>query len=283
MLMPRFRATISPRSIEYCMAPAPLKAIAVGFGGVANSVLFFGTMEERRKHPRVKPDPLFRVQCYTADFAENPLHRHNLAVRVLDLSARGACIVTSGRLRIGAPLVLAIDIPDTATRFRGKVVVRWAQSVEKQGREAHVAGLEILEVQECQGERVEFMSGIAGRNLTADDNRQKHRRLLVKEAEVTCTVSGLFSFSGNIAKTLVDISEGGCKLVLEKKVDPDHKVKLHFAFKHPALKVTTEGIVRSCVRDTMVLAPKYDTGIEFHNMPNSDSANLRLVLKSLSE
>jgi c-di-GMP-binding flagellar brake protein YcgR len=243
-------------------------------------------MQERRKHPRVKPDPLFHIQCYTADFAENPLHRTNLAVRCMDLSARGACIVTPGRLRIGAPLVLAINIPDTATRFQGRAVVRWAQSVEKQGREAHVAGLEILEVQECQGERVEFMSGAAGRSLLAADNRQKHRRMLVKEAEVTCTVSGLMGalgFSGNIAKSLVDISEGGCKLVLEKKVEPDHKVKLHFAFKHPALKVSTEGIVRSCVRDTMVLAPKYDTGIEFHNIPNSDAANLRLVLKSLSE
>jgi c-di-GMP-binding flagellar brake protein YcgR len=244
------------------------------------------SMQERRKHPRVKPDPMFRIQVYTADFAENPLHRTNLAVRCLDLSARGACIVTPGRLRVGAPIVVAIDIPDTATRFRGKAVVRWSQSVEKQGREAHVAGVEVLEVQDCQGERVEFMSGRAARNLVAADNRQKHRRVLVSEAEVTCTVSGLMGalgLSGNIAKSLVDISEGGCKLILEKKVEPDHKVKLHFTFKHPALKVGTEGIVRSCVRDTMTLAPKYDTGIEFQNMPNEDAAHLRLVLKTLSE
>jgi len=241
-------------------------------------------MQERRRHPRVKPDPLFRIQVYTSDFAENPLHRTNLAVRVLDLSARGACIVTPGRLRIGAPVVVAIDIPDTATRFRGKAVVRWSQSVEKQGREAHVAGVEILNVQECQGERVEFMSGAAAKNLQAADNRRKHHRVLVSETQVTCTVSGLMGgLSGNIAKSLVDISEGGCKVILEKKVEPDHKVKLHFAFKHPALKVDTEGIVRDCVRDTMALAPKYDTRIEFQNMPNEDAARLHLVLKSLSE
>ena len=241
-------------------------------------------MQERRKHPRIKPDPLFRIQVYTSDFAENPLHRTNLAVRVLDLSARGACIVTPGRLRIGAPVVVAIDIPDTATRFRGKAVVRWSQSVEKQGREAHVAGVEILNVQECQGERVEFMSGAAAKNLLAADNRRKHHRVLVSETQVTCTVSGLMgAFGGNIAKSLVDISEGGCKVILEKKVEPDHKVKLHFAFKHPALKVDTEGIVRDCVRDTMALAPKYDTRIEFQNMPNEDAARLHLVLKSLSE
>jgi hypothetical protein len=240
-------------------------------------------MQERRRHPRVKPDPLFRIQCYSAEFAENPLHRTNHAAKCLDLSARGACIVTPGRLRVGAAIVLAIDIPDTATRFRGKGVVRWSQSVEKQGREAHVAGLEILEVQECQGERVGFM---AARNLLPADTRQKHRRMIANEAEVTCIVSGLMGslgLSGNIAKSLLDISEGGCKLILVKKVEADHKVKLQFAFKHPALKVSTEGIVRSCVRDTMSLAPKYDTGVEFQNMGNEDAAHLRLVLKSLSE
>ena len=241
-------------------------------------------MEERRKHPRIKPDPMFRIQVYTADFAENPLHRTNLASRCLDLSARGACIVTPGRLRVGAPVVVAIDIPDTATRFRGKATVRWSQSVEKQGREAHVAGVEILQVLECEGERVEFMSGRAARNLAAADNRRSHHRVLVSEAQVTCTVSGMMgAFGGNIAKSLVDISEGGCKIILVKKVEEDHKVKLHFTFKHPAMQVETEGIVRSCVRDTMTLAPKFDTRIEFQNMPNEDAARLRLALKTLSE
>ena len=61
------------------------------------------------------------------------------------------------------------------------------------------------------------------------------------------------------------------------------KVKLHFSFKHPALKVATEGIVKRCDRDTLRLEPKYDTGIEFHNMPNGDAANLRIVLQALSE
>jgi hypothetical protein len=56
-------------------------------------------------------------------------------------------------------------------------------------------------------------------------------------------------------------------------------VKLQLAFKHPALKVTGEGIVRSCDRDTLTLAPKYETGIEFQNLSNDDAAHLRLVLK----
>jgi hypothetical protein len=240
---------------------------------------------ERRRHPRIKPDPLFRIQCYTADFVENPLHRTNLALRCLDLSARGACIVTPGRLRVGAPIVVSIDVPDTATRFRGKAVVRWSQSVEKQGREAHVAGMEILEVLESDGERVAFLSGGARTLLPAQD-RQKHRRALVSEAEVTCTVSGLMGSLGlsrNVAKSLVDISESGCKLILEKKVEPGHHVKLHFNFKHPALKVDTEGIIQRCDRDTLQLAPKYDTEVEFQNMGNEDAAHLRLVLKSVTE
>jgi len=94
---------------------------------------------------------------------------------------------------------------------------------------------------------------------------------------------GALGLSGNIAKSLIDVSEGGCKLILEKKVEVGAKVKLQFTFKHPALKVASEGIVKRCDRDTLTLAPKYETGIEFHNMPNGDAANLRLVLKALDD
>ena len=224
---------------------------------------------------------MLRVQCYSADFAGNPFQRNNLAVRCLDLSAGGACIVTPGRLRVGAPLVISVDVPDTATRFRGKAIVRWSQSVEKQGREAHVCGMQFTEIQECQGEKVAFLGSGLRAVLPADD-RQKHRRVLVKEAEVTCTVAGLMGalgLSGNIAKSLVDVSEGGCKLILEKRVDVGQKVKVQLTFKHPALKVNGDGIVRRCERDTLQLAPKYETGIEFQHLSNDDAAHLRLVLK----
>lgn len=244
-------------------------------------VLFLGVHVERRKFPRVKPESMFRVQCFSAEFAENPLHRNNLAVRCLDLSTGGACIITPGRLRVGASIVISVDIPDTATRFRGKAVVRWSQSVEKQGREAHVAGMQILEVQECQGERVAFLG--ANQKALPADNRQKHRRVLVNEAVVTCSTAGLMGalgLSGNIAKSLIDLSEGGCKLILEKKVEVGQKVKIQLAFKHPALTVTSEAIVRSCERDTMSLAPKYETGVEFHRMSNDDAGHLRVILKS---
>jgi c-di-GMP-binding flagellar brake protein YcgR len=245
-------------------------------------VLFLGVQVERRKFPRVKPEAMFRVQCYSAEFAENPLHRNNMAVRCLDLSPGGACIVTPGRLRVGASMVISVDIPDTATRFRGKAVVRWSQSVEKQGREAHVAGMQILEVTECQGERVAFLGAHFQKALPAD-GRQKHRRVLVNEAEVLCSTAGLMGalgLSGNIAKSLLDLSEGGCKLILEKKVEVGQKVKVQFAFKHPALKVASDGIVRRCDRDTMSLAPKYETGIEFQNMSNDDAGHLRVILKA---
>jgi len=224
---------------------------------------------------------MLRVQVYSADFAGNPFQRNNLAVRCLDLSTGGACIVTTGRLRVGAPLVISLDIPDTATRFRGKAVVRWSQTIEKKGQEAHVAGMQILEVQECQGDRVAFM-GSGSLKILPSDDRQKHRRVVVQEAEVICSVAGLMGalgLSGNIAKSLVDLSEGGCKLILEKKVEAGQKVKIQLAFKHPALKVAGEGIVRRCDRDTLVLAPKYETGIEFQNLSNDDAAHLRLVLK----
>ncbi len=240
---------------------------------------------ERRKHPRIKPDSLFRVTSHTADFADDVLHRANLALRCLDLSARGACIVTPGRLRVGASLVLAIDVPDTTTRFRGKAVVRWSQTLERQGREAHLAGLEILQVLECQGERVAFLSQGA-RNLLPADTRQKHRRVLVNEAEVSCVAAGLLAslgMSGNLARSLVDMSEGGCQLVLLKKMEIGRCVNLRFSFRHPAVQLEAVGLVKRCDRDTLSLAPKYLTGIQFETLSNEAAARLQLVLKALVE
>src|SRR4030095_14409077 len=115
------------------MGSPPSTALRRGAGpwGSPNCVLFLVVQTERRKHPRVKPNPMFRIQCWAAEFAGHPAHRNNLAGRALDLSTGGACIVTTGRLRVGAAMVLSIDIPDTAQRFRGKAVIRWSQSVEK--------------------------------------------------------------------------------------------------------------------------------------------------------
>ncbi len=83
--------------------------------------------------------------------------------------------------------------------------------------------------------------------------------------------------------SLVDLSEGGCQIILEKKVDPGKRVKLHMSFKKPDFKIDAEGEVRWCNRDTLSLAPKWPTGIEFKNLSHDDSAQLRLLLKNFQD
>jgi hypothetical protein len=186
---------------------------------------------------------------------------------------------------VGCPLILSIDIPDTATRFRGKAVVRWSQSVEKQGREATWQAWRSWRSRSARGERLGFFAG-GTKNLLPADTRQKHRRVMANEADVTCTVSGFmgaFGLSGNIAKSLVDVSEGGCKLVLEKKVEVGSKVKLQFTFKHRPS--------RSAPRGSSSAATATRFGWNRSTTPASSSRTCRtgtpptsrIVLKALSE
>jgi hypothetical protein len=235
---------------------------------------------ERRKHPRTKPDSTFRFTCYNADFEEHPLHRTNLALKAVDISAKGLCIVTSGRLRAGVTLMVLIDVPDSDVRFRGKAVVRWSQTLHHQGREAHVAGVELTQVLEARGEKVRFLASNM-RDRTAETQRQ-HARIMIDSAEVLCLPDGLWSslgFSSNAAKSLVDLSESGCQIISLKKLEPGQHVKLRISFKRPDVVVQASGEVRWSRRDTLTLEPRYPTGIQFRELSRDDEARLRLAMK----
>jgi c-di-GMP-binding flagellar brake protein YcgR len=235
--------------------------------------------EERRKYPRSKPDPVLRIFCATAEFEEKPLHRTNLALKWLDVSAKGSCIVTSGRLRVGVQLMVTIDVPDTTVRFRAKAAVRWSQSLQHKGREAEVAGIEFMEVLEAQGEKVQFLRSWWRGPLEGEI--RKHKRVAFEGAKVECLPSGLWSalgLSSNAARSLTDVSEGGCQFVASRKLEPGSRVKVRISFKHPSVTVQAEGEVRWCNRDTNSLEPRYATGIEFRDISREDEARLRVAL-----
>jgi len=234
---------------------------------------------ERRKHPRSKPDSTFRFTCYNADFKEHPLHRTNLAIKGVDISPKGLCVVTAGRLRVGVGLVVHIDVPDSDVRFRGKGLVRWSQTLQHQGREAHVAGIELTQVLEARGEKVRFLS--SDWRETSEDTRRAHVRLLL-EAEVVCQPDGLWSslgLSSNVAKNLLDLSENGCQIVSLKKLEPGSRVKIRISFKKPDVVVQAAGEVKWSRRDTLTLESRYPTGIQFTTLSRDDEARLRLAIK----
>jgi HEAT repeat protein len=95
---------------------------------------------ERRKYPRSKPDPGMALVCTAAEPSATP--DRNLAGKIIDVSAIGACVVTPERLREGMPIHVEIVLPGTRGRYKTNGRVKWTQFLESRGREAHVAGLE---------------------------------------------------------------------------------------------------------------------------------------------
>src|SRR5260221_4978008 len=96
---------------------------------------------DRRRHSRVMNKDA-SVACTSAEFARPGSASYNLAVKLLDTSASGACVVTKGRLREGIKVMVGVILPRQGARIMSRAVVRWSTTVESKGRTAHVAGLQ---------------------------------------------------------------------------------------------------------------------------------------------
>lgn len=241
---------------------------------------------ERRKYLRRKPDQGMQVaaQSATAVASGGTTVRTNCAVKLIDVSDKGACIVTTGRLRVGAELVVRLSIDGTEDLYAAKAVIRWAQTWTHNGREADVAGVEFMQVLEVRGQRFRSMAGWAGSVPTAENDKRKQKRRLLESSKVKCVVAGLFNALGmasNCATSLVDLSEGGCQIVATKKLEVGTRVKLTFGFQNPTVEVNITGEVRHSTRDTLTLDPKYSTGIAFGALSHDDEGRLLMVLRAM--
>jgi HEAT repeat protein len=95
---------------------------------------------ERRKYPRSKPEPGTAI---TVTAGEGPGGGPNLALRLIDLSAIGACVETPRPLPEAGELRVELVLPGPGGgRFPRRGRVRWTQSLESGGGQTHVAGLE---------------------------------------------------------------------------------------------------------------------------------------------
>ena len=204
--------------------------------------------------------------------------RTNVAVKVVDLSDKGACLVTTGRLRAGAELLVRLSIEGTDDLYAAKAVVRWAETWTRNGREADVAGIEFTQVQELRGTRFHSMTSWAPLVPKAQDDKRRQKRRLLETSKVTCATTGLFSLLGmasNLAISLVDLSETGCQLLASKKLESGTRVKLTLTFKNPALEA------RWSNRDTLSLEPRYSTGIQFGKISHEAEGRLMMVLRAM--
>lgn len=233
--------------------------------------------QERRRHGRI-PAKDASVACTSAEYSSPGSPSHNLAVKLLDTSATGACVVTKGRLRQGVPVVVGIMIPKHKTRVLSRAVVRWSTTVESKGRTAHVAGLEFERVISDLAPRPEPSPGAAP--ASKPEPQRKHRRFVAEKVDIVCLPQGLLTKLGmkpNAARTVKDLSLGGAQIVATRKLKPGDRVDLTLQFKFPATTVQAEGIVRWCRRDTLSLEPRWNVGVIFKQMDRDSEGRLRTV------
>ena len=220
---------------------------------------------ERRRSSRKKPPKDVRAELQLEGMVGN------LAKKVVDWSAGGACLVTEGRLRPGS--TLRLEITGGGVELRSKAVVRWSQTVERNGKTAHVCGLQV-----------------AGPKAPAapagpKDPKRRHRRFAVTQvAEADCapaTWMSALGFGTRLRVGVRDLSHGGIRLAVDRKLRHNQRVTLRLVFRVPNSVVEAEGVVRWCRRDTMSLRPVYDVGIVFRRV--KDEMSLLRVERQFDE
>jgi hypothetical protein len=232
--------------------------------------------QERRRHSRV-PTKGAAVAVTSAEFAKAGSGTYNLAVRLLDTSASGACLVTKGRLRAGIPVVVGIVLPNQGTKVMCKATVRWATTVESKGRTAHVAGLQFERAISELGPAAKPKSSAT---MRSQEPQRRHPRFAPEQVDIVCLPRGILRKLGvksNSARSLKNLSLGGAQIVSAEKLQAGEPVDLTLQFRYPATTVKAEGIVRWCRRDTLSLEPRWNVGVVFKRMDHDSDGRLKTV------
>ena len=243
--------------------------------------------KEQRKHPRVRPAKDAQVECRSEDVTSTA-DLHNLATRILDLSPKGACIVTTARLREGLPVKLEVSIPGSTARLSVHAEVRWSTSIGSEaGPEhvAHVAGLRFRKVNEAKGSTFEGVDRDRT-NGKKKDPRRRHRRFVPKEVEVDCIPAGFLAWLGlasSPAHGVKDLSQGGIQIATRKPLEPERRVALKLKFRHPPATVEVEGRVAWCTRDTMSVEKRWFVGIVFGRITEKSAMDLDRVERHFTD
>jgi hypothetical protein len=238
--------------------------------------------QERRRARRIRADHTFFIGCKAlgadADEAEP-----NLAIKLLDVSTRGASFVSRSRVRAGLRVQVLIVRPGAGTRSSVDGTVRWSETLKAEGRTAHVTG-------------VEFDKGIVGLGLPeepaprpkktqriqkAADPRRHHRRFKPEKTSVVAVPRDGFwrklGFKPNTAHSLLDLSMGGAQIVSTKKLKPGLVLDVEIVLSDGKTTVATEGFVCWCRRDTLSLKPKWNVGIRFSKLDEESKRSLTEV------
>jgi PilZ domain-containing protein len=226
---------------------------------------------ERRKFPRQKPDSRLVCSCTNEQFPAQGRNFYNLAMRLVDVSPRGACLVTVGRLREQAALIVDIFAPQDLARFKARATVRWSTTLERGGRTAHVAGIRFERVLESYGERLSFLGGRGAASSPArtHEPQRRYKRFRPADVRVVCNPRDFWRSLGirtNPALGVHDLSLGGAQIVCSKRLKPGRYVDLTLEADRPRATVQAEAQVRWCRRDTRSLESRWLAGLVFQRM-----------------
>jgi hypothetical protein len=237
---------------------------------------------ERRKDARVRADKTYFVGCKTSD-PNSGFGDPNLAVKLLDLSARGACFVSRSRLKAGLRVQILIVRPGSGTRSSVDATVRWSESVESEGRVAHVTGVEFdrgvpgLGLPEAPA-RPARKAMVAAAAQPVREPRRHHRRFKPEKTSIVCVPRGgllrKLGFKPNTAHGLLDLSMGGAQIVSKKKLTQGDIIDLEIVLSDGKTTIATEGLVCWCRRDTLSLKPLWNVGIRFARLDEDSKRGL---------
>ena len=113
---------------------------------------------ERRKAPRITP-PNARCWCVSGEF-EELYTTVNFCKRLVNLSLKGACVETTGRLRQDLKMSVEVRFDDLNGTLRSEARIVWAQTQDEGGaNEVHLAGLRFQGPMEITKPVRDFMEG----------------------------------------------------------------------------------------------------------------------------
>lgn len=236
--------------------------------------------QERRRHVRTAADPTYFVGCTSLEGAGTAAADLNLALRLVDAGAKGACFLTKTRLRAGVRVRMLVVRPGMGVRAEVDATVRWSASLEKEGRVAHVTGVEFDRTVPALDRGITPSRGTP-RAAQKTDPQRLHRRFSPREAQVVCVAQDGFlrrlGVRKNLASKLKDLSLSGAQIVSERSLKPGQQVDVEITLDGGRTTIVTEAIVRWCRRDTLSLERRWNAGVLFRTLARDTRRELTSI------
>jgi hypothetical protein len=203
------------------------------------------------------------VGCKSADPGTEP----NLAIKLVDVGALGACFVSRHKLKPGAKVQMLVVRPEAGVRASVDARVRWVEPYAQDGVAGHTVG-------------VEFSKAVPGLDFGAvrvkeeptahaPDAQRRHRRFPLKGAELVCVKRGgiarMLGIRRNVGLQIKDLSQSGAQIRSRRKLHPGQELDLELHLSD-GTEVTMGAVVRWCRRDTLSLKRSYLAGLHFHEV-----------------